>query len=51
MSSTDEIKMVLLQETGHDLLPKCEGHASIIVFPQFRILAMKKKNFISQLWK
>jgi predicted alpha/beta-hydrolase family hydrolase len=51
MSSTDEIEVVLLQETGHDLLPKCEGHASIAVSPQFRILAMKKKNFISQLSK
>jgi len=47
MSSTDEIKIVLLQETGYDLLSKCEGHASIIDSPQFRVLAMKKKNFIS----
>lgn len=51
MSSTDEIKAVLLQETGHDLLPKCEGHASIIASPQFRILMKKKKNVESQLWK
>ena len=48
MSSTDEIKVMLLQEPGHDLLPKCEGHASIIASPQFRILAMSKNNFISQ---
>lgn len=49
MSSTDEIEVVLLQEMGHDLLSKCEGHASITVVPQFRILALKKINFISQL--
>jgi len=44
MSSTDEIKVVLLQETGHYLLPKCEGHATIIGAPQFRILTLKKEK-------
>jgi hypothetical protein len=48
MSSADEIKVLLLQETGHNLLPKCEGHASIIAAPESCILAVKKNNFLCQ---
>lgn len=47
MSPTDEIEVLLLQETGHSLLPKCTGHASVIAAPEFCILAGNKNNFIS----
>jgi hypothetical protein len=48
MSSTNQIKVLLSQKTGHNLLPKGEGHASVIAAPEFRVLAKYENKFIAQ---
>jgi hypothetical protein len=50
MSSTDEIKIILPQEAGHNLVSEFEGHTAVIVAPEFRILLMNKNKFTSQHW-
>lgn len=48
MSSTDEIKFILHQEAGHNLVSEFEGHPAVVVVPEFRILLMGKNTFISK---
>jgi hypothetical protein len=50
MSSTDELKTILPQEAGHNLVSKFEGHPAVTVAPEFRILLVDKNTFTSKHW-